>query len=238
MSVIVGYIDKQEGIGYIGCDGMHSGGYQTRSLTDVKYVVHRSRRLAIGVTGVARLTLAVREIVEGLDDAAAANPDIQDIFDHIRQWAIEDGWRVVSEDVGDPMRANCALLAVAPGKVWTAAGDFYALERREGYAAIGTGDDVASGALYALNDAGFLFANPKPTGHSIVCAAIEAARRYCGPVGGAVLVDTVHCPAQQKQKQSAEVQPAWRIRTEGSASPWGGPTNEVEAFGYPSDESS
>lgn len=92
---------------------------------------------------------------------------------------------------GDFSLDGCFLIGWA-GRLWYCGGDQYAEPLHDDYFAVGSGDMVALGALYAF--APDVRLGKMPQGHAVI-QAVAAAARWKASVGGAVTIEHAEKPA-------------------------------------------
>ena len=170
MTAIVGLV--QSGSIYIGGDSAGVSGTSLTVRADAK--VFRKRRYVFGFTTsfrmgqLIRYSLALPKPVGNLD-AFMATTFIDAVRDCLKAggWAMKDNER---EEGG-------TFLVGVKGRLYAVYDDYQVATAADGFAAVGSGDQVALGALFATADAGL---SPRRR----VMSALAAAERFSAGVRG------------------------------------------------------
>lgn len=171
MSCIVGYIDRKSGIVYIGADSCCSNG-KTKSTQNVDKAFHtyRNPNIVIGSTSSYRHINLLRysnifggDIGEELTQEKIVCRVIPVVMNMFQNGVVTEP----EEDRG----AN--FLVGGCGKLFKVQSDYSVLEPDDGYAAVGCGEEVALGSLYATTEHGYY----PPIEH--IRIALEAAEKHC-----------------------------------------------------------
>lgn len=146
MTCIVGIIE--DGAVHLGGDSAAMSGYDLSLLADGKLAT--VGEFIIGVTGSVRLIQLVRH--RFTPPAIPAGADLPGYM----ATAFVDALRECFKDAGFARKdndrehaGNSALLVGVRGRLFVIYGDYGITETADGYAAVGCGDQLATGALYA-----------------------------------------------------------------------------------------
>ena len=129
----------------IGCDGRSTGGDGSiTSSTDKKWIVNG--RVALGCAGSVRFGMIAWEAFDHVgNDLIIQNPQV--LFDEIKDALVKDGWRF--RDTHGSQYANEGALLVIGTTIYRMDADYTLYKVDTPYAAIGSAEDVALGAMYA-----------------------------------------------------------------------------------------
>lgn len=186
MTVVVGIRGKR-GVLLAG-DSQFSTPWSNRKMVDSK-VFALSPVLAAAYCGSARLGNILTYHLDALDDPPLGRDEhrwtVREFIPFLREVASEHGHLHVRHEV-DHLGSSAFLLAVR-GRLFIVDDDLQVSEHALPYDALGSGEDVAIGALRAaLGDD----PNPRPDARleRVATAAVEAAAKFTNHVGGAVNV--------------------------------------------------
>lgn len=181
MTAIVGLV--HEGTVYLGADSAGVAGYSLVVRSDAK--VFNNGPYVMGFTDSFRMGQLLRYAFRPPAPLGRGVEDCKDVprfmathfVDAVRATLKEGGWlRKDSEQ-----EEGGTFLVGARGRLFEIGSDFQVGEAADGYAAIGCGDELALGSLFATEPRGWV--DPLPP-KSRVRLALEAAERYSAGVRG------------------------------------------------------
>jgi hypothetical protein len=172
VTVIAGLVDKDTVL--LGGDSAGVAGYQLTVRRDAKTFVNGP--YVFGFCGSFRMGQLLRHAF-----TPPAPPDGVDVeqfmstvwIDAVRQALKDGGYAQVHEGV----ESGGTFLVGVRGRLFEVHSDYQVGEALDGYSAVGCGDDVALGALYAT-------ANAAMSGEDRVVLALRAAERHSAGVRG------------------------------------------------------
>ena len=172
MTVIAGLVDSGQVL--IGGDSAGVSGYQLTVRRDSKTFTNGP--YVLGFTSSFRMGQIIR--YSFLPPAPPADGDLETFMcsgfvDALRQSLLDGGWARIEQA---QIQGGCFLVGVQ-GRLFRVDGDFQVGESLDGYDAIGCGDDLALGALYATADTGM-------SAEGRVMLALRAAERFSAGVRG------------------------------------------------------
>lgn len=152
MTTLVAHVHPQKGI-FLGCDSMASTSQFKRTVMKPKWVVSGDR--AIGIAGYLR---AVNVMEAKADSILDEDLSPFEVASAIREALVEDGFESADrEENGGPPIIPSDIILVADGTVFEIDESFALSEIPPGgFAFSGSGQCVASGAIFALQQAKIL----------------------------------------------------------------------------------
>jgi len=171
MTCIVGVVEK--GIVHIGGDSAGVGGYRIQSRLDPK--VFKRGPFVIGFTSSFRMgqilqhKLQTPEHPASMDDFAFM---VTRFIDNVRECLKNVGFASKSNEVEE----GGTFLVGYRGKLYEIEGDYQVAMQAQPYAAVGCGQDLALGAMFALD--------PTLDPVARIRIALEAAERFSAGVSG------------------------------------------------------
>ena len=173
MTIIAAYIDRT-GHTAIGCDTMAMGGGHC---TYVSSKLHRIGAAVVGCSGSNLWRRFLTEDPPALDDPA----DLMEFADGWTEWATERGH---GEQVDGQLYQNGGFLVAFPGRLIEVCADGALHESTLRYAAMGSGQAIAVGALAIASEAW-------PTARDVLVRAIQAVMLHSPECGGDIIVEDV-----------------------------------------------
>lgn len=192
MTCIVGLVE--DGAVWIGSDSQCSMGYVTQVLARPKIV--RTATYLLGYSGSVRLSNLLQHAltVPPRPEDMEVEAYLSTLFvDALRTLLKETG--VASKDKEREESPGLFLVAIA-GRLFRISMDYSVIETAQGFDAIGSGNEVALGALYATKD---LSVPPERR----LMEALEAASHYIFGVGGPLVIERWHPEDEQLQQHSS-----------------------------------
>lgn len=171
MTCIVG-IETSTGV-LLGADSVNSSGWTTQVKADSK--IWRKSDVGYGLSGSPRMGQLIRYRFEAPEWNATTNLSrfmATDFVDALRD-VLKAGGHAEKEN--EKERTDSSFLVAIRGEVFHVQGDYQTTRYAQGFAAIGSGQLLALGALHATQD----LDNPKAR----VRLALEAASEFSGNVG-------------------------------------------------------
>ena len=178
MTCIVGYVDKLENKVYIGGDSAGVGGYNLTVRSDEK--VFKNGDYLMGFTSSFRMGQLLRYAFTPpvLEEGENINKFMCTKFiDAVRQCLKDGGY--ASKDKEE--ESGGTFLVGYKGRLFEIENDYQVAIHADGYATVGCGDQIANGALYAVD-------NYSITTTSKLTIALEAAERFSAGVRSPFLI--------------------------------------------------
>lgn len=173
MTVIAGI--AQDGSVFIGGDGQATAGWSATTPTHLK--VWADGAWVFGYSGGPRVAQLLRWDFERpqLTDEHSLDAYLVTEFTKAYRSVLRDGGALKTENGLERADDSTRLMLGHAGRLFVIHSDFQVAETTEGYAAIGSGDDLALGALYATRR--------QRDPHRRIRTALEAAAKFnigCG----------------------------------------------------------
>jgi hypothetical protein len=192
MTCIVGYVDPESGVVYMGADSFSGNPFSRNIVRNAKLVrlsVKRDKRqspapLLIGYTSSWRMgqllsgQLQPPEWKKGVDVFTYLSVDFAEA---VRKLFKEAGYAKVKDNEEE----GGTFLVAMDGRLFTVQGNYSVIESDDGYDSCGAGEDFALGALHVLTSV------PGMTPPLIVRTALTAAEHHSPLVSAPIHVDTV-----------------------------------------------
>lgn len=171
MTCIVGLVEDETI--FMGCDSMVTTGYTTQLLTLKK--VFRNRDMLIGFSGSVRMCNLLQYAF-----TIPEHPDYMSIETYLTTSFI-DALRTLLKDTGNATKTNEQeqslgyFLLGYKKRLFTIGSDYSLIEVMEGYNSVGSGSEIALGAMFATQHSDI---KPKKR----IELALKAATHYCNGV--------------------------------------------------------
>lgn len=170
MTAIVGLVDN--GTVYIGGDSAGASGWSLTVRADAK--VFFNAGYLFGFTTSYRMGQLIRYALQPPEPARDLERFMATTFiDAIRACLKEGGWAKKDND----REEGGTFLVGVRGRLFTVYDDYQVAEAADGYAAVGSGDDIALGALFAT-------AKGRMRPERRIETALQAAERFSAGVRG------------------------------------------------------
>ena len=185
MTAIVGLVES--GVVYIGGDSAGVSGMSLTVRADAK--VFRKKRYVFGFTTSFRMGQLIRysmTIPKPVGDLDAFMATI--FIDALRECLKSGGWAAKDNE----REEGGTFLVGVNGRLFAVYDDYQVAKAADGFAAVGCGDQIALGALYATADAGL---SPRRR----VMSALAAAERFSAGVRGPFVCIKSRSPAVESR---------------------------------------
>lgn len=161
-------------------------------LTDLGPKVFGKNEYVVGFAISPRIGDIIKELDTLPKDIKDMN-DFRDFRDAVMLAVIEEGGCDILAQPGETMEHPLEILIISAHGMWYMGPDYQITKIAEGYYAIGSGEQVAAGALFAAN------INKEEDGQKAVKIACSAAIKHIGTCGGEVCIMDIE---RAKKKRS------------------------------------
>lgn len=186
MSVVVGV--EYRGKVWMAADSLVSDADDIIFETSEPPKVYKWRDFVLGIVGSFRVGNVVPEFFEPPKQSAAEKPlsyMLQKFVPELRRILEENYVSTDYKVVGDEFQKSedWTIMAGFGGRIYIVDEDFSVSRAADGYAFIGSGGEIAGGALFVTKD------SKKPRRR--VEQAVQAAIKHCSSVGGKIVVESI-----------------------------------------------